>query len=382
MNMKTETSTVRTVAATEVAQKKTGLFGRLLEKAGSWIKPKGVAVVDAKVLQEKPEWENAQKIDLSELEKLPKNFKAPIKVEEIRLNYDADKVGGIAQDKALLESLPATPVKVEFTINTQQIFNLLQNEPEKLTPEMAHLIAGNRSNVSRGLSDKALFGAIQRLEKKFGPEKLDKVDSEVKNILLDRLSKSDNPKIWAQTKTLKTFLAFSKYEEQIVDEKQSTSSTKEKTTKALEQEMAKLKSEIAKPAELVAIVGKSKLNIDKIADLVLQQNLKYIKQRSSIGLGYRPHLVEPGIRNSFNQLFSSIKDDSIKQALIQVALRSLQRLETKFENTGTEAAKNYNRITKLNEGSQERLLYATALMERNSGIDSSSKVVAIKKLAS
>jgi hypothetical protein len=381
--MTREISSVKTTLASEPTAKKLSLFGRLLEKAGSWIKPK-VAITDAVELKGKPEWENAKKIDLSELEKLPKNFKAPIAVEQIRLNYDADKVGGIAQDKALLESLPATPVKVEFTINTQQIFNLLQNEPEKLTAEMAHLIAGNRSDVSRGLSDKALFSALERLERKFGQEKLDNVDANVKDILLDRLEKSKNPKIWEQTKTLKAFLTSSKYSNQVKDgdAKEFAMTAQEKTAKALEQEMTKLKEEIARPLELPEIKGMSKLDIDKIADVILKQNLQFIKTRSKQPVESRAGLVDQNIRAQLASVFSSIKDKEIKDALIKIALRSLQRLETKFENSGTEAAKNYNRITKLNQGSQKRLLYATALMERDSGIRANSKVIGIEKLAS
>lgn len=373
--MTAEISSVKTVVATKEAQKKSGLFGRLLEKAGSWIKPKGEAITNATKLNGKPEWEEAKKIDLSELEKLPNNFKAPKALEEIRLNYDADKKGGIAQDKALLESLSARTVKVQFTISTQQIFNLLQNEPEKLSPEMAHLIAGNR-DVSKGLSDDALFSALKRLDRKFGSEKLDSIEPEVKNILLDRLAKSTNKKIWEQTKTLKTFLAHSKYADQ-VNEQESKMTAQEKSKKALDQEVVKLKEEIAKPLEAAGMSG---VDINRVADVILKQNLRFMEKRIQLGQATRPMLTNQNILSELNNVFASIQEPAIKDSLIKIALRSLQRLETKFEKTGTEAAKNYNRITKLNEGSQERLLYATALMDRNSGIDSSSKVVAIKKL--
>jgi hypothetical protein len=358
-----------------------GLIGRLFEKTGSWIKPSGRARINAKDLQGHKDWETAQNIDLSEQQSLPQNFKAPIAVERIRFNYDADQEGGIATNPTLLKSLPTqTPVKAEFTISTRQIFHLLQNEPEKLTPEMARVIIGNKEEI-QGLSDKALFKTLHRLERKLDTAQLDQIDVEVKNLLLAKLEHSTDKNIWKQALKLKEFLRESKYEA-IATEATKPTASKAGTQKALEKELTLLKDAISRPSELGEIAAFAKLDEAKIAKQILEQNLNFIKTRSKQGSSYnKQDLINQHIHKQYAHLFKSIKDESIRNALIKIAYSSLQRLETRFEATGTQKAKDYARLTVLNNGSNERLLYATAMMERDSGIIQSSKKYDIQKLA-
>lgn len=356
-----------------------GLFGKLLEKTGEWVKPLSRARVNAADLQGKPEWEEAKNLDLSNQAKLPANFTAPAELEKIRFNYDADQANGIARDKALLSTIPADKkVEAEFVISTKEIFTLLQDSPEKLCPEMAHVLTGSREGI-KGLSDEALFKSLYRLERKFDATKLNDIDPEVKNILLAKLKESDNPKIWKQTSKLENILKSSKYESETT-QNQITIANKASTQEAKKVEL----DEIEATLKRVQTNDLDEAEVKAHAKKILEHNLGLIKQRLNLGhSGRREMQARETIKKQIEEnLFTNITNEELKHSLINITYKSLQRLENQFENGATKAAKRYTRLTDLNIGSKEKLLYATALMERNSGILPGSKNYGIKALAS
>jgi hypothetical protein len=151
----------KTEAKPELKSPSKGVFGTLLERAGSWVKPIGRAKYNAEPLKDKPEWQDVKNLDLSECNFLPSGFTTPAQLEQLRVKYDANEQGGILKESVLQEGIRENdrPVKVEFVISTREIFGIMQDSPENLSAAMANIIVGKRDGV-KGLSDRALFRAL------------------------------------------------------------------------------------------------------------------------------------------------------------------------------------------------------------------------------
>lgn len=363
---------------TQGKPKKQGIFGKFLKKVGSWIKPNAEGKKSVTQIVDKPQWNNIENLDLSEQTKLPDGFKTPEKIEKLRLSYDADQKDGIAQDKRLTGSItPGKTVDVEFTITTQQIYKLLQFEPEKLTPPMARVITG-QTIESTGLTDEALFKSLSRLDKKAGPRQLAAMDKKVKDILLNKLKKSGNKKIWSATKQLTNLLEQSNFKDEIVKVEAKRITSKD-SQKALKKELDLVRKELNESSEIKGLVNDDKA-LAQLGTDIIQQSKNLVITRSKRGhletntkklAGIRERfLIESFEKQTGKALDKRIKvDRDIIRALYKIAEDALRRLENRFEMNGTEKAKNYVRITDQNQGSKEQLLYATAKMNRHTGIN-------------
>jgi hypothetical protein len=343
-----------------------GVFGALLEKAQGWVKPVGSAKIDATPLQRMPEWNNAKNLDLSDCKNLPRNFTTPKKLEKLRLNYDVidQNWGQIHKDPGLLNGINQNgrSVKVEFVISTREIFGIMQNSPEKLTPEMANIIVGKREGVT-GLSDRALFRALERLEAKFTPSQIKEINPEVKNILLNKLIDSTDQEVKEATKQLTEFLKGSEFAQQATDKTQSNLTAEQKNELAITQETQAIIKALGKLQRKVGD-NPQDWNLQDLANKIFGNNKKLIQAQMRSPFN---RLSVDNVKESLsNEVYEHITDSQLKKALISIALESLARLETMFERTQTDKAKKYERITQQNAGSKDKIIYATAQMDRAS----------------
>lgn len=359
------------------------MLGGLLKKFGAWVKPsvgkdpddvnKSIdAGKDLTKVTNSQQWNEIENLDLSEQHTTPRNFEAPKNLKKLRLNLVAvnDKEKGIANDPAFLNKLPAEAINVEIVTNRKQIFAYLQNKPEKLTASMAHVITGQTLDL-QGLSDEAIFKSLYRLEKKLGPDQLDKIDIEVKNILLKKLERSHDKRIWKQTLKLEKLLKNTEHEDKIIQVEQVKPS-KERTQKALRKELNTIENKVFQAISENQVIG-GEDSLLKISKDILDLNLHHIKTRATSGTPRDRAKAREAIIDSYKDLFKCIKDQESQNKLMAIAQESLVHLETSFEISGDKKAKDYERITQEHLGDTNKLFFATALLNKHSGIHSISQ---------
>jgi hypothetical protein len=185
--------------------------------------------------------------------------------------------------------------------------------------------------------------------------------------LLDKLINSSDKEVRDATKQLTELLKNSEYKDHagikakpILDQTQKAI---EQETQAINKALSRLKSDAGDKGQ--------DLELEEIAKKVLETNIKLIKDQSNkYSFDKSVNDVKISLRKD---LFKDITDPQLQKALISIALESLARLETMYERTQTKIAKNYKRITQQNAGSKDKIIYATALMNRDNDYKVSRK---------
>jgi hypothetical protein len=300
-------------------------------------------------------WNSSETLDLTETSKLPKGFSCPNNLKTIKLHArQRDLSISLLENKDLKGSLPKKDtVTVQYVISKKEIFDILQNNPENLTEKMAIALIDDGTTSAKGLSSGQVLTALQRMEEKFDGQKLPSV--EARNILIAKLVKDD--KYASAVAKYSKVLQGIKFEN-LVPERVSETNQQERTSTAIKQEMNKLTAQLKK-------AGVAETEIETIAANIFNESKSLIKRNAKEPISRQGLLTT--VQNSYATVLPN--DSHLDHKVIMdIALHSLKRLETMYENGHNTLSQGYKRMTKFNatKDQDEKLVFAQGITTKYS----------------
>jgi hypothetical protein len=285
------------------------------------------------------QWQKAQVVDLTETDKLPEAYEVPKKAKLVKVAHGTiDNPESIINDAKFRNNIPKQGLVVREVITKKQILNLLQNDPSKLTDEMAKVLTGDKEGI-KGLNPREMAAALQRMEMKFQGDERRMPSAEVRSRLINHVINNGSESLTNEVTSYKGIHKGTGLEGLVRNDERSQA---DKTQQAIEQIHRKTKKNL------------EKAEINTSGDLVEKM---YAAAKKSIienaNASKRTSLSGKDKKNILIRNFQSVRADIAKDKLAdfdKAALKMVHELETMYENGGNRLSRSYSRITKLNSG--------------------------------